>query len=187
MSCFDLIDQMIHANARVGLKQNYARFKVTLTEPACADSEVTVDHVPQRSIVIKLDGRLSLLDIFKGNLGECKRADYIIVSDTGNGIVFVHLEIKREKGGTTRDACNQLRGSECFAKYLQYLGKAFGGEHEFLDGVSHRFVRVCGTRPRKRKTRVTKPDGAVFHDSPDSAMKIYGTQYVPYKKLTDGN
>ena len=45
--------------------------------------------IPDDAFVIKLDKYFSVDSIFKGNHGECKRADFIIVSHEDKKIIYI--------------------------------------------------------------------------------------------------
>lgn len=184
MHCFDLVDRMVTPKARVPLEPNYDRHKVTLTEPACADSQATISNVPERAIVVRLDESLTLQRVFRGDLGECKRSDFLILAEVGSSLVIIHIEMKRA-GGKNAQVVQQLEGSRCFVHYMQALGKAFGGHKTFLDNARHRFVSIRHARPQKRKTRIDRAGAA--HDRPDQPMIVSSPNYVHFGKIAGGN
>ena len=184
MHCFDLVDRMVTPNARVPLEPNYDRHKVTLTEPACADAQATIFNVPERAIVVRLDESLTLQRVFRGDLGECKRSDFLILAERGPSLVIVHVEMKRA-GGKHAEVVRQLEGSRCFVLYMQALGKAFSSHKTFLDDARHRFVSIRHARPQKRKTKITR--AGATHDRPDRPMIVSGPNYVHFDKIAGGN
>ncbi len=181
--CFDLTDKMVQRKARMPLSKEHGKYRVELTEPGCADSSVTIRHLPDRCIVIKLDSCVDLNAIFNGSLGECKRSDYVIVADHRGELVVVYIEMKRTKAAW-KAVCQQLSGSHCFIQYMQTLGKTFGKQGDYLQGAKHRFVCYGHTGPRKRKTKITRQ--AAIHDTPEKALKIDNPNYVQFAMIAGG-
>lgn len=182
--CFELADKMIIANARVSKTKEYEKFHVTLTEPDCADSKVTIRNIPDRSIVLRLDGCVNLSGIFNGTLGECKRSDYVVVAERNEEIVIVHIEMKRTNAAMNA-VCKQLAGSQCFVNYMQLLGQVFGQRKEFLQSAKHRFVYFGHTGPQKRATRINRDNG--IHDSPEKPLRVDYADKVFFAMIAGGN
>ncbi|WP_089724141.1 hypothetical protein [Candidatus Thiosymbion oneisti] len=178
MMDMDILSQMIRDTALVPLQEDYGKPLVRLREPQAPDSSATIRSLPADAIVIKVDAFRSPDDIFKGLHGECKRADYVIISAERKCILYI--EIKR-----TKDAWNQivkqLMGTQCFIKYCQEVGKVFWDESSFLAGYKNRFISIGHTNIAKRKTRITRIEKQ--HDTPDRAMKIDWPNYLQFNRL----
>lgn len=88
MTDMDILSQMIKDSALVQLGDNYGKPFVKLIESQAPDSLATINHLPADSIVIKADEFRSPNDVFKGEKGECKRADYVLISEEKN-VLFI--------------------------------------------------------------------------------------------------
>lgn len=174
----EVLSQMIKDTALVPLDYKYGRPFVKLCEPKISDSKVIIHNLPEDAIVIKVDAFRSPDDIFRCKNGECKRADFIIISTIKKCIL--HIEIKRSKDGWDQ-IVKQLIGAQCFVKYCQEIGKAFWRESLFLNGYRHRFISIGHTSIAKRRTRIDKK--AKRHDTPDKAMKIDWPNYLQFNQL----
>lgn len=167
MPDMEILSQMIKDTAMVQLQNEYGKALVKLREPQTPDSSTTIRNLPADAVVIKVDAFRSPDDIFNGGYGECKRADYVIISATKKCIIYI--EMKRTKDGWNQ-IVKQLLGAQCFIKYCQEVGKEFWNENEFLNGYKSRFISIGHTSIAKKKTRITR--NAERHDTPDRAMKV---------------
>ena len=116
-----ILKEMINETATVSLQNRHNKMQVTLTEPPPANYSVTINGMPDDDdvIVIKADAFNSPKTVFKGNRGECKRADFVIVADTENKKVILCIEMKGGKGGSEKEIIQQLKGAQCFVAYCQ--------------------------------------------------------------------
>lgn len=173
-----ILSQMIKGTALVQLEVEYGKPLVKLSEPQTPDSSATIRNLPADAMVIKVDTFRSPNDIFKGGNGECKRADYVIISAEKKCIIYI--EMKRTKDEWNQ-IVKQLLGSQCFVKYCQEVGKSFWNENEFLNGYTNRFISIGHTSIAKRKTRITR--NAERHDTPDRAMKVDWPHCLQFNQL----
>ncbi|MDD4966081.1 hypothetical protein [Halothiobacillus sp.] len=178
MSEMDILSQMIKGTALVQLEEEYGKPIVKLSEPQAPDSSATIRNLPTDAMVIKVDAFRSPDDVFNGGNGECKRADYVIISEEKKCIIYI--EMKRTKDGWNQ-IVKQLLGSQCFVKYCQEVGKGFWNEKNFLIGYKSRFISIGHTSIAKKKTRITRD--AEPHDAPDRAMKIDWPNYLQFGQL----
>ncbi len=178
MTDMDILSQMIKDTALVPPQYEYGNSLVRLYEPQASDSSATIRNLPADTMVIKVDAFRSPDDIFKGLHGECKRADYVIISAEKKCILYI--EIKRTRDGWDR-IVKQLMGAQCFIKYCQEVGKVFWNEDSFLDCYEERFISIGHTSIAKRKTRITRKEKR--HDTPDSAMKIDWPNHLQFNQL----
>ena len=178
MDDMEIVNQMIKPTALVDLEEEYGRSFVTLKEPQEPDSTAIIRNLPHDAMVIKVDMFKAPNDIFHGANGECKRADYVIISEEKKKIIYI--ELKRTKDAWSK-IIKQLLGAQCFVRYCQEVGKAFWNEDNFLRGYDQRFISIGHTSIAKRRTRITK-DVAV-HDTPATAMKIDWPHYLQFNQL----
>ncbi|MFZ4858549.1 MAG: hypothetical protein ACOYL3_19355 [Desulfuromonadaceae bacterium] len=178
MSTMTILSEMVKDTARIKLQEEYGKHFVKLEEPQAADSSAIIKGIPADAVIIKVDAFRSPDDVFNGNKGECKRADFVIIS--GEKKCVVYIEIKRTKDSWDQ-IVKQLTGAECFIKYCQEIGKSFWKDKSFLQDFKHRFVSIGHTSIAKRKTQVTK--NADKHDTPQKALKIDWPNYLQFNQL----
>jgi hypothetical protein len=180
MPDMDILNQMIQDSARVQFSEHNDRTNVELAEPLHAKSSTIIYGVPKDSIVIKVDTFTSPDAVFWGSHGECKRADYVIISDAGGKKVIIYIEMKATKG-SAQEIIRQLKGAHCFITYCREIGRTFWNEQHFLKGCRHRFVSICHTSIPKRKTRITRDSGT--HDRADKMLKIDWPHHLQFNQL----
>ena len=178
MADMDILSQMIKGTALVQQEEEYGKPFVKLVESQAPDSSATIRNLPADAMVIKADAFRSPDDIFTGKNGECKRADYVIISAEKKCIIYI--EIKRTKDGWNQ-IVKQLLGSQCFITYCQEIGKGFWNETNFLNGYKNRFISIGHTSIAKKKTRMTR--NADRHDTPERAMKVDWPHYLQFNQL----
>lgn len=174
----EILAQLIKPAATVSLEKQYDKHYLTLTEPQAPDSLVTVRNVPADTVVIKVDAFAAPDAVFKGEQGECKRADYVLISPERRTIIYI--EVKRTRDGL-EDIIKQLKGAQCFVNYCCDIGRTFWGEANFLQGYRHRFVSIGHTTIAKRRTRVGR--SAPRHDNPATHLKIDWPHHVQFNQL----
>ena len=186
MHDLDILQQMIKDTAQVSLTDKYGKKMVTLTEPQCPDSCVTIYGMPDDAIVIKADDFRSPDTVFNGSRGECKRADFVIVANAGIKKAIIYIELKKTKG-SEREIIQQLTGARCFVAYCREIGQAqaFWNQRTFLTGYVERFVSIGHTSIPKRKTRIARQTGA--HDRPDKMLKIDSPYHLEFNRLVGRN
>ncbi len=176
----EILRQMIKDRARMPLVDNYGKNKITLTEPQQANALVTIFGVPDDAIVIKADTFRSPDTVFNGSKGECKRADFIIVADTGSKKVILCIEMKKKKG-PENEIIAQLKGAKCFIAYCREIGRSFWDERKFLDGYAYRFISIGHISIAKGKTRMTRQTGV--HNKPEWMLKIDRPHHLQFNHL----
>lgn len=180
MPDLDILNRMIKDSARVPLSNHYSKMKAELTEPAHSPSSTVIYGIPENTLIIKVDAFLSPDAVFVGSKGECKRADYVIVSNEGGRKLIVYIEMKATKGQAT-EIIQQLKGAQCFLAYCQEIGKTFWDESDFLKKYKQRFVSIGHTSIPKRKTRITRESGK--HDQPEKMLKIDWPNHLQFNQL----
>jgi len=178
MGDMEILSQMIKGTALVTCEGLARRPRVILREPQEADSSATISELPSDALVIKVDSFRSTDGIFNGSNGECKLADYVIISERKKCIIYI--ELKRTKDSWNQ-IVKQLLGAQCFIKYCQEIGKEFWGEQNFLSGYEHRFVSISHTSISKRPTRYKRD--AKPNKTPNQALKISWPKNIQYNML----
>lgn len=192
LSDIDILKEMINKQATVQLKEQQdgkrLKYSVTLTEPQHSYS-VTIDRMPKddKVIVIDVDTYFPAPKIFTGSKGECKRADFVIVTNTGTEKIILCLEIKKTKDSPST-IIKQLTGAQCFVAYCKEIGKAFWHKHNFLDAYQYRFVSIGHLSISKKKTQSESstnknPDSKEIHDCPNRMRKISCSGSLRFDRL----
>jgi hypothetical protein len=179
MNCVELIGQLIHRDALVPVEPYNSRLKVVLREPE-SGSQAQIYNLPPDAIVFRLDERFEVERIFKGNSGECKRGDFILIATLHGTLFVIHLEMKRTKGSKP-EIKQQLLGSWCFTHYMQEIGRRFWGHNLFLETAEHRYISLRGTDGKKRRTKLDSD--TALHDSPDQPLTISSPNYIEFGRL----
>ena len=167
-----ILQEMLSCDSKVPLQQGHDKPSVELNDKK---SGVTakIRGLPQDSIVIRAEDFENPLTIFDGSKGECKRADFVIVSnDSKKWIVCIETQSGNCKA--RKEVIEQLKGALCFVNYCKCIGKKFWLEEEFLDDYQIRFVSMVYTSSHKRKTRPNRPNA--LHSNPENFRKVPGRQ-----------
>ncbi|HEY9852165.1 MAG TPA: hypothetical protein V6D28_22010 [Leptolyngbyaceae cyanobacterium] len=183
MSDIAILKEMIKDSATVPLEDPYGngRKQVKLTEPPPANYCVTIIGMPDDDevIIIKADAFSSPNAVFKGNSGECKRADFVIIANTSQRKVILCIEMKAGKGGSEADIIQQLKGAQCFVAYCREIGQSFWNQPNFLKSYEYRFVSIRDISISKKPSRI---DSGI-HDRPDRMLKISSPHNLQFNQL----
>ncbi|CAN2041057.1 hypothetical protein GMMP15_260015 [Candidatus Magnetomoraceae bacterium gMMP-15] len=132
----NILYELIRKDAMISIEDgDYGKKAVTLSEPKCEDHKgysVVIRNMPENAVVIKADAFPSPSKIFSNSRGECKRADFVIITNiekrARNLIIFI--EIKKGKGGSEKEIIQQLKGAQCVVAYCRSI--VWGGEKSIL-------------------------------------------------------
>ncbi len=181
-----ILKELITDNALVAIKVgSYGKPQATLIEPECEDhSEYSVDiaNIPHDSIVIKLDTFPAPRHIFNCSKGECKRADYVIITNMNHKNLIVFIELKKGKG-KTKEIIQQLKGSQCVVDYLKAIAKVFWKKADFLDArcYEYRFVSIHYIGTNKKPAFDSHFGG--IHNQAERPLKILAPRNLQFKSL----
>jgi hypothetical protein len=183
MSDIAILKAMIKDIATVSLEDHHSKKQVTLTEPPPANYFVTIHGMPDDDevIIIKADSFSSPNAIFKGDCGECKRADFVIVADVEPKKIILCIEMKAGSGGLEKEIIQQLKGAQCFVAYCREIGQLFWNQQDFLKDYVYRFVSIRNISISKQPTRISPK--AVTHDRPDRMLKISSPHRLEFNYL----
>jgi hypothetical protein len=186
MSDIAVLKEMINPSATVPLEDYYDKKKVTLKELSAIDEYSVIIHgmpIDEQTIVIKADAFREPKEIFANSKHECKRADFIIVADTGRKKVIICIELKSGNGGSTKEIIRQLQGAQCLMAYCQKIGQLFWEHQNFLKDYEYRFVSIKNISVSKRPTRPAKKS---IHDRPDQMLKVTSPMGLQFNQLVGG-
>lgn len=178
MSDKSIFEQLLHKQAIVEHFIEYDKHHVILVETKRNNCSVTIYNIPDDSIVINIDDYFSPSNhIFNGNKGECKRADYVIFSESEKCFLFIEMKASENKWG---EVLNQLKGGLCFIKYCKAIGIEYWQQPKFLDNCKFRFVSLKNISIDKRPT---KTDEHPVNDTPEKTRKFSAKKSLQYKSL----
>lgn len=143
---------------------------------------MTIFGIPNNAIVVKVDAFPAPEKVFNCSKGECKRADFVIVADTGEKKVILCIEMKA-KATTSPELgiIQQLKGAQCFVAYCQAIGKVFWDQENFLDSYDYRFINIRNIMVAKKRTLHHPQTG--IHDRPERMLKIGCPHHLGFKDL----
>lgn len=179
MSDIDILKEMIKHTATV----QYEEQRVELIESSANTKYSMEIHGmpnPNDCIIIKTDAFPAPKSIFANTKHECKRADFVIIADTGNKKVIICLEMKAGKG-EKEEIVQQLKGAQCFVAYCREIGRSFWDKQHFLDQYEYRFVSIRNISMPKRPTRNTKQ--LPIHNTPDKMLKVTNPKGLRFHQL----
>lgn len=188
-SDLDILRELIKDEALVTVeKDEYDKNVLELKEPGEGESsryKINVCNTPEDTIAIKSDMFPPPEKIFRGDRGERKRADYVIIAKDGGENWIIYIEMKRGSHGSARRIRQQLQGAKCFIDYCRAVGQTFWGEPRFLkDGdYQQRYVSVKNIGVNKRPSSKTRKPS--LHDCPENMLKISApsSKGIWFKKL----
>ena len=173
ISDLDVLQELIDERALVPLEEtHYGKKTVVLGESGSQvgiQYSIKIKGIPDDAVVVKTDMFSSPEGIFSCQRGECKRADYVIVTNSETANFIVHVEMKRGEGNAG-EIIDQLKGSECFIAYCRAIVCRFWQQSGFLDRYESRFVTFRKIRTRKSRTRESR--SSVLHDVPERMFRI---------------
>ena len=173
MSDLDILHELINEHALVQLEETpYGKKTVILDESGSQDQiqySVKIKGIPDDAIVVRTDIFYSPRSIFACQKGECKRADYVIITNSETANFIIYVEMKKGKGKKS-EIISQLKGSECFISYCRAIVCKFWQQSRFLDQYENRFVTFRKIGISKSQTRKKAP--SVLHDVPDEMLEI---------------
>lgn len=177
MSDMKILSELILHSALVPHENEYGKPVIKLQEAGIKDSVSFIRNIPSDVIVIKADEFPASKTFFKGDKGECKRADFIIISEEKKVILYVEL---KSGAKDSSHIVKQLRGASCLISYCKEIGRQFWKKSTFLDGYAHRYVGMVNLSISKRPSR---HKSAPLHDSPESFLKISSPHYLQFNEL----
>ena len=173
-----LLAQLLKSTVTISLEEERGKTFARLQEPNEKDCEVTLRDLPDDAIVLKADSFPAPTSVFQGTKGECKRADYIIISEKKKCVL--HIELKKTKD-IWADIVNQLKGAHCVFVYLKEIGKEFGREKTFLEKYKHCFVSIGHIGIAKGPVRFNKKHPR--NDTPERALQIASPHHLSFNQL----
>ena len=116
-------------------------------------------NLPDDALVVKCDKFPNLgQTFFKEDNNECQRADYFVISESENVIMFFELQ-KTNKSKTTSHAIAQLKGAECVMEYVGVIVDSFLNYKGKFDTFDRRFYILQHKGSRRQAFKETRRTG----------------------------
>ena len=125
--------------------------------------------LPCDALIIKCDRFPTTKNVFfKSDNKECKRADFVLVSESEKVIMFFELK-KSQKSAKATDIVAQLKGAKCVMDYCESLSSSFLDEHDIFEGYTFRYYRGVITKKR------AFADRSASNYTPETARTLSGS------------
>lgn len=174
----ELLKKLFQKNTISTIEQHYNSYQVVLKE-AKEGYELKILNVPSDLMVINIDDNFNNNQIFQGNDGECKRCDFVLISEAEKIVLFI--ELKKSNNSTRVDKINQLKGGLCFIKYTQSIVEEFFNYPTFLKDYKFCYAIFDNIHAKKRPTKLLHDK--LENTTPEKAVKISKTNSYQFKKL----
>ena len=186
MSDLAVLHALINEIAPISKKDRHPKPFVVLEEMGDGQEDgysVTLSNVPDDLVAIKTDQFPSPKGFFKNDKGECKRADYVLITEAQKWIVYI--EMKGGKIHSSKEVIQQLQGTECLLIYCQAVGRKFWQDQRFLDIGRYRQRFVCIMNVKVNKQGTKPPRRSKLHDKPEDVLKLPSpaNQRLPFLRL----
>jgi hypothetical protein len=180
MTTLQILKELIKNEAMVELNESNGKYYCKLKE-SVSDYELQIDNLPRETIVISADKFPSPNGFFANSKMECKRADYIIVTEIPKKQI-VYIELKRStSAASAKHVTAQLIGAKCVMEYCKAVGKEFWRDKDFLNDYECRYVRFVAKTLDKKGTR---PSKAKRNDTPQNALIVKSRDKIQFGVLT---
>ncbi|MCY4170669.1 MAG: hypothetical protein OXF08_03610 [Bacteroidetes bacterium] len=187
-SDFYILRKLISDDGLIFVKKNdYGEFFLELSEPGIGGTgyKIQLLNPPTDTIAIKSDLFPPPRRIFKNTKGECRRADFVILSMDNKTNSMVYIELKLGNSESESKIIQQLQGSKCFMDYCRAIGQTFWKDPKFLEknNYKERFVTVKNIGANKKTLKHRRKP--VLHDTPENMLKISTppSQRLQFKEL----
>ncbi len=178
MTDAEILSEMIREEA---LRPVSAQRSVELREEQADDSKVTISQIPTDAVIINADMFTAPTSIFKNSRHECKRADYVIISEEKKRIVYI--EMKQSRASSGEEVFLQLLGAKCFIAYCREIGRGFWGYEDFLKDYQERFILFSHTSTEKRRTRLSRVYASPQNSIPKKYLTMPGQKHVQFDEI----
>ena len=180
MTDIKILQEMINDDAKEDIENGGYVFLKEYDDCKQLSYSVKITGLPQNAFVLKADSFQEFASILKCNsdIGQCCRADYVIIADDGKDKQILYIELKggRRKPQTERIA-NQLKGAKCLIEYCRAIGNAFwDGGGDFLKGYTPQYILIL--QKLKIKTVIRQR-----HSTPDVPKVFQGKNDLRYNQL----
>ena len=174
MNDSNLLEQLFGDKLIKSEMGDYGKHCIKLNESS--DYFVTINNVAEIAIAIKTDNFPDLKNFFNccSDIGQCKRADFVVVTD--KKLIFIEL-CKGKK--QAKEVVQQLKGAQCVIEYCRNIGSKFYDYDSFLQDYSSYFVSFSKIGSNKKTIKITKG----INNNPDKFLKINSPNNMQFNQL----
>ena len=127
--------------------------------------------LPCDALIIKCDRFPTTKNVFfKSDNKECKRADFVLVSESEKVIMFFELK-KSQKSAKANDIVAQLKGAKCVMDYCESISSSFLGEHCIFKDYIFKYYKGFVNTPQKYPFAKQKTS----NNTPETARTLSGS------------
>ena len=195
LNAIECIKEIVRKDCQLDLIDADWTFKAKLLEPRQSDYSVMLTGIPSNSIIIRSDLFADQREFIKGDKGENKRCDYILISEKEDEKSFKYIVVFIEFSISKKDPLEleqQFRGGKCVLEYLRRLASEFWDFQNILSSYSPKFVSIQVLNIGKQKTisddmRKDKGKQKNCHSSPNNFERVRKSNGATYyfKKLIE--
>lgn len=178
MNTNEILRELIADSAIIPIENEKGQSICNLPEEA-SDYTLKMWHLPKDAFVVKCDRFPDTGDVFfRGKNMECKKADYVIISESKNVIMFFELA-RSSDTKTEKESIAQLKGASCIIEYCGHIAASFFDSPDIFSGLERRYYIVRYSKSAKRTFEQLQTAGSW---KPEDARKIGGT-FVSFESL----
>jgi hypothetical protein len=154
---------------------DYGKYCIKLVESS--DYSVTIHNILEGAIAIKTDNFPDLGNFFNcsNDVGQCKRADFVIIAD--EKLIFIELCRSKKQA---KEVVQQLKGAQCVIEYCRNISEKFYNYDSFLRSYDSYFVSIYNIGFNKRPN-VSLPNEE--NKTPDKFLRISSPNSIQFKQL----
>lgn len=177
MDDFELLQQLFGDKLIQAEEGGYGRPQLILQEEDYYS--ICIRNVPENVVAIKTDSFPDLRHFFhcSSNVGQCKRADFVVISNDKK-LIFIELSTTKKQ---TKEVEQQLQGAQCVIEYCRSIGEKFYQCDSFLKGYNPYFVSIYNIGVDKKTSTNTLNEGN--NNSPNNFLKINAPNNIQFKQL----
>ncbi|MCC5878134.1 MAG: hypothetical protein JJU11_18090 [Candidatus Sumerlaeia bacterium] len=177
MEDMGVLRELFTEHALLPITERNNRYQAELTEPRSPETRVEIIGLPADSLILKVDRFPDPGSLFKGSQGECKRADFAIISEERRKIVYIEIKFST---GSAREISHQLAGAHCVLTYCREVASVFWKRKGILEGYDERYVVVSRLSMNKKRTREHR---SISHDSWETPLRVQRPGRLQYNHL----
>ena len=176
MDDFELLQQLFGDKLIQAEEGNYGKPQLILQEKGYS---ICIKNVPENVVAIKTDSFPDLGHFFhcSGDVGQCKRADFVVISNDKK-LIFIELSTTKKQ---TKEVEQQLQGAQCVIEYCRSIGEKFYQCDSFLKDYNPYFVSIYNIGVEKRPLKPMKKK--VANGSPNNFLKISSPNNIQFNQL----
>ncbi|MCL1875103.1 MAG: hypothetical protein FWF87_02440 [Synergistaceae bacterium] len=141
-------------------------FVITEEDKESKLNKIEVRGVPENSILLKMNCYKEPIATFKSTKGECKRCDYVILTQYENTMHVIYIEMKSWELKKPDIIC-QFKGAFCFMSYSNVIAEKFHNAR-ISSAPQERYVVLYANR--NNKTSLFPKPVQNNHSFPENAM-----------------